>query len=139
MQSTVHAHDTGAATAGRHGGDVVHVLRILDYCLYCPALGAVASIRAERNQLICSAFALSWAPAALHKGELAGGEETAESSTKSQAHDQLLADLRCFPVSLRTAVRRVSSLRGRSNLCGFPRRPILCGHLDSDLRRTGRN
>ncbi len=87
----------------------MHVLRILAHCLYSPALAAVASTQAERKQLICSVLALSWAPAILHKGKLAGGEETEGCSSQSQAHAQLLAHLREFPIRWCTAVRVVGS------------------------------
>ena len=86
--------DVDAAITGRQGrDDVVHVLRILEHCLYCPALGTVASTQAERSQLLCSVLALSWTPATLHKGELADGEETVESPSQTQANDQPLSQL----------------------------------------------
>ena len=78
--------NSGAARAGRQGShDIVHMLRLLDHCVYCPALGAVADIQAERIQLICSVLALSWTPATLHVGELVDSEEVAESSSQTQA------------------------------------------------------
>ena len=92
--------NTGAATAGRQGSsnDIVYILRILEFCLYAPALNAVFSIQAEIRRMLCSVFALSWAPATLPNGALAGDEEMAESSSQTQVHNQALTHLNwyCF-------------------------------------------
>ena len=66
--------------AGTNGsGHIQHMLRILDGCLYCPALAKVGSVRSEHIRLFCAVFALSLEAKIPSDSATAAGTQTATS------------------------------------------------------------
>lgn len=57
--------------------DVQHMLRVLDGCLYCPAVAKVGSVLPEHTQLLCAVFALSLEAQFLGNSGKDAGKETA--------------------------------------------------------------
>ena len=64
--------------AGGDGSkDIQPILRILDGCLYSPALFTARSVRSDYNRLLCAVFALSMSAQTLNNGETSTDRETA--------------------------------------------------------------
>ncbi len=104
------------------------MLRILDGCLYSPALFTVGSIRSEYNRLLSAVFVLTTSAP-----NLGDGKAHADKETASQEALVLFVPVQHFWGGLRRREQGLCLDEGPLHMC---HRPQPSGHLESDLGRS---